>query len=482
MQAGLFSAVVTSFVVDAYKSLSQDSGDVSVQLLAQISSQLSSFSLTGSAMNSTIAPLSLQDITSGFKPGRTAVNVSTLWFLSLTLSLLAALYAIAVQQWLRQLKLSSGLRPRLAVELLQRRRRALREWHVPLIISWLPIFLQAAVVLFLVGLLFQLHSLDDTVATAFTVVASSGMLIFAGLEMMALFLIGCAYKSPLVPIIVASCAAFTGPATAAIRGAALGLEKGCELLVRCKLMASKFRDRSVVPWIDKIRQTPLHRWMFVGIHQFWINREMDVALRAKNLNELGFEGLFQVLSSADRSLFDIAKTCLHDFPATYAVHDILSDTVIKNLGFKHWRNILSDSGEVTGHPKLHERAQNWISPQRARAMLAAWSFGGPSRPSRKPPAKRTKFEQSKSDKSKPEESENFYISRTLLLTHQATRSTAASLRSVFCGILWNFQNTQDWLNSTIPRAETYIPTLLVFENRRLYAWTSTSSSPIFDLK
>ncbi|KAJ7222981.1 hypothetical protein B0H12DRAFT_291870 [Mycena haematopus] len=39
--AGLFSAILTAFLIESYKTLSPDSGDTTVLLLAQISLQLS---------------------------------------------------------------------------------------------------------------------------------------------------------------------------------------------------------------------------------------------------------------------------------------------------------------------------------------------------------------------------------------------------------------------------------------------------------
>lgn len=150
-------------------------------------------------------------------------------------------------------------------------------------------------------------------ATTFTTVASMGMFMFVGQEITPLFYSGCAYKSPLVPIFVAGGAAFTGLATVITRSTALGIEAGCKFLVRCRLMARSFYECSVVPWIESIRNTPLHRWMFVGIHQFWANREMDHALRHEPLAKLGYEGLFQVLSTTDGAAFNNVKNCPFTF-------------------------------------------------------------------------------------------------------------------------------------------------------------------------
>ncbi|KAI0771774.1 hypothetical protein BC629DRAFT_1291642 [Irpex lacteus] len=81
--AGLFSAVMTAFLVESYQSLHQDPMDTVVSLLEQIAVQTSS--PTGNA--------SAQD-------QRLRVNV--LWFVSLVLSLVSASFGIIVQQWLRE--------------------------------------------------------------------------------------------------------------------------------------------------------------------------------------------------------------------------------------------------------------------------------------------------------------------------------------------------------------------------------------------
>ncbi|TDL27673.1 hypothetical protein BD410DRAFT_685394, partial [Rickenella mellea] len=90
--AGLFSASVTAFIVESYKKLSPDSGDTTVALLTQISSQLAG-TWDG------IPDPSLSNDT--FQPTSSAVFVNTMWFFSLTLALACALSATLVQQWAR---------------------------------------------------------------------------------------------------------------------------------------------------------------------------------------------------------------------------------------------------------------------------------------------------------------------------------------------------------------------------------------------
>ena len=99
MQAGLFSAVVTAFLIESYSWLQADPGDQSVKLLTQISSQLSSLSM--SAVNASLPEQ--DDSLLAYHPSHLQVRVNVLWFLSLFISLIAALFAILVQQWLHYL-------------------------------------------------------------------------------------------------------------------------------------------------------------------------------------------------------------------------------------------------------------------------------------------------------------------------------------------------------------------------------------------
>lgn len=92
LQAGLFSASVTAFIVESYKNLQPDPDNTSLILLTKITQQLAEIS-AGAQVNSTIPlPPNVQS---------TAVRVNTYWFLSLVFGLACALAATLVQQWSR---------------------------------------------------------------------------------------------------------------------------------------------------------------------------------------------------------------------------------------------------------------------------------------------------------------------------------------------------------------------------------------------
>ncbi|KAJ7144015.1 hypothetical protein C8R44DRAFT_558813, partial [Mycena epipterygia] len=91
--SGLFSASLTAFLIESYRTLQPDSGDTTVQILTQISEQLMAMSNNASFM-SPESP--------SFQPTPSSLVCNTLWFISLSLSITCALLATLVEQWARE--------------------------------------------------------------------------------------------------------------------------------------------------------------------------------------------------------------------------------------------------------------------------------------------------------------------------------------------------------------------------------------------
>ncbi|KIK58373.1 hypothetical protein GYMLUDRAFT_171066, partial [Collybiopsis luxurians FD-317 M1] len=95
----LFSAVLTTFVVETSGRLDFDWGEVSANLLAE------SVALQRAAMNGTpaneVAPSPLTP-SSKFHAQPLDVALNILWFISLVLSLGTALSAVLAKQWIHQ--------------------------------------------------------------------------------------------------------------------------------------------------------------------------------------------------------------------------------------------------------------------------------------------------------------------------------------------------------------------------------------------
>ncbi|KAJ7455474.1 hypothetical protein FB451DRAFT_1048816 [Mycena latifolia] len=101
--SGLFSASPTAFLIESYRTLYPDSGDITVQVLVQISQQLTTLGNNASWT----APH-----TADFMPTPSSPLCNTLWFISLCLSLTCALFAILVEQWAREFLHKAEKRPR----------------------------------------------------------------------------------------------------------------------------------------------------------------------------------------------------------------------------------------------------------------------------------------------------------------------------------------------------------------------------------
>ncbi|KAH9029916.1 hypothetical protein EDB85DRAFT_1866836, partial [Lactarius pseudohatsudake] len=99
--AGLFAAVLTSFLIDSLRNLKPDPAqqsvyyhNQSVAILAQISQQIASIPQVS-------VPYTPPTPYPDFYPSRSDVLVNSLWLGGLICSLSAALFATLVQQWVR---------------------------------------------------------------------------------------------------------------------------------------------------------------------------------------------------------------------------------------------------------------------------------------------------------------------------------------------------------------------------------------------
>jgi hypothetical protein len=92
--------------------------------------------------------------------------VNVCWFVSLLLSLVAALFGIFLKQWIRTyIKWAEVTLERDAVALRQHRYIGWEAWNIGLVLTVLPVLLQIAVILFLIGLLVFLWNLNQVVAS-----------------------------------------------------------------------------------------------------------------------------------------------------------------------------------------------------------------------------------------------------------------------------------------------------------------------------
>ncbi|KAJ3479857.1 hypothetical protein NLI96_g8764 [Meripilus lineatus] len=192
--SGLFSAVVTTLLVEANHRLQQDPADTTAQLLLQISMQLSSLSINSGFINSTyILPPSIP-----FSPPTSAVVISVLWSMSLVISLVTASLGMLVKQWLREYHSKANVSPEQCCQIRMFRAPGLRKYKVAEIADFLPILLQIALILFFVGLILSYRSIHTTIATVVSILIAIWLSFVVGTTLLPIFSPSCPYKTPLL--------------------------------------------------------------------------------------------------------------------------------------------------------------------------------------------------------------------------------------------------------------------------------------------
>lgn len=188
----MFSAVLTAFVVETYSLLQQDSGQTTNQLLVGISRQLGGASSTVPNDTPTLSS------SPAFTPSAAARWINILFFLSLVSSLSAALFGILAKQWLREyMQWNSTLGvPRDNVLVRQVRFEAWEAWNISATISSIPALLELSMILFLVGIVILLWTLDAIVAITITTSVAIFMGVVLAFTALPVFFKRCPYKSP----------------------------------------------------------------------------------------------------------------------------------------------------------------------------------------------------------------------------------------------------------------------------------------------
>ncbi|RXW21343.1 hypothetical protein EST38_g4512 [Candolleomyces aberdarensis] len=171
-QATLFSAVVTSFIIEAYKLLQVDQQEVASAVLLGIHRQLDNL-----VRQNTSAPALTPDPTVHFTPSSSAVAVNICFFLSLTLSLSTVSVGILCLQWLRKYQREPEVSPEQMIAIRHFRLRGIENWWVSAIIGLLPMVLQVSLFIFIIGLALFLFDINDTVAIVVCCVVGMTVLI-----------------------------------------------------------------------------------------------------------------------------------------------------------------------------------------------------------------------------------------------------------------------------------------------------------------
>ncbi|KAJ7819971.1 hypothetical protein B0H13DRAFT_1661112, partial [Mycena leptocephala] len=142
--AGLFSAILSAFLIEIRKGLQEDLQSITNGLLVVLIQ--GQHNVTAPAMPSL----------STFVPSASTRWVNGLWFTSLIFSLVSALGASVAKGWVTQFSSTVSGSSWPDASLHCQRFRGLERWHLKLIIQFLPILIHIAFFLFAAGLIILL--------------------------------------------------------------------------------------------------------------------------------------------------------------------------------------------------------------------------------------------------------------------------------------------------------------------------------------
>jgi Family of unknown function (DUF6535) len=200
-KTGLFSAVVSAFIIETYKTLLPDNSGATVALLTQLVAQ--SQSNVPSTSSSAVLPAQ-----GSFKPSEMSIRINILMFLSLFLSLTCALMSTLIQQWAReylqysQLSAPPQKRARVRAYLFQ----GLTKFQMRRMVESIPVFLHISVFLFFFAVSEFLHTVNGEVGLAARISVSVLLLAYLILSVLPLVVSSSPYQTalttPLRPCVI----------------------------------------------------------------------------------------------------------------------------------------------------------------------------------------------------------------------------------------------------------------------------------------
>ena len=186
MQAGLFSAVSSAFVVDVQSKLEPDPNETTAAYMRILIHTMNN-SLFPDAEPSSVA-------WTGPPPG--IVTVQSLLYASLTTSLFAAFLAMLGKQWVNLYLRNHGGSAADKSRDRQRKLDGFEKWYFHLIIESLPVMLQLALLLLGCALSKYLWMTSHTVAGVIAGVTLFGVTLYVFLTLAATFYDACPYQTP----------------------------------------------------------------------------------------------------------------------------------------------------------------------------------------------------------------------------------------------------------------------------------------------
>ncbi|KAK7043316.1 hypothetical protein R3P38DRAFT_2691294 [Favolaschia claudopus] len=192
--AGLFSAILTAFLIESYKALTPDSGDEMKAVLIQISAQLSGIANRTSVDLPTPEP---------FVTPTSSLVCNLLWFVSLGLSLSCALLATLVEQWAPNFNYKTELRSTPATRACNFAYfyYGLKRFKMHVVVEIIPLLLHASLLLFFAGLVAFLVPVNTVVMISVTILLGLGVIAYTTLTVFPLFSQQSPYQTPLSAVL-----------------------------------------------------------------------------------------------------------------------------------------------------------------------------------------------------------------------------------------------------------------------------------------
>ena len=187
MQAGLFSAVTSAFIIEVHSHLQQDPNDETAALLRVLIYKIDNTTFGNN-------PPALPQWTG---PSRAIVEVQAILLASLAASLLSAFLAMLGKQWLNRYA-STDMRGT-AIERSQNRQRKLDgvvTWYFDYVMEALPLMLQIALLLLGCALSRYLWEINLTVASVVLGVTFVGLALYAFFILAGTASESCPYQTP----------------------------------------------------------------------------------------------------------------------------------------------------------------------------------------------------------------------------------------------------------------------------------------------
>ncbi|EJD44221.1 hypothetical protein AURDEDRAFT_31521, partial [Auricularia subglabra TFB-10046 SS5] len=109
-----------------------------------------------------------------------AARINGYWFLSLILSLSAALVGILCKQWVREFGRDVARTPKEHIGVRQMKYEGFEAWRVGTLVSAVPLILQISLALFIVGVLELVWRLSTPVAVLVSIAAGAAGIFYLG--------------------------------------------------------------------------------------------------------------------------------------------------------------------------------------------------------------------------------------------------------------------------------------------------------------